>query len=320
MPPLLSITDLHTCFRTPAGLVNAVNGVGFSIDKGATLALVGESGSGKSMTALSVMRLVPPPGFIQSGEIRLDGTDLLGLSEEAMRSVRGSRISMVFQEPMTSLNPVLRIGDQVMEPLLLHRRMSRREAAEWAAELLANVGIATAGDRMRDYPHQLSGGMRQRVMIAMALACNPALLIADEPTTALDVTIQAQILELIDSLRQTTEMGILLITHDLGIVAERSDHTCVMYAGRIVESADSVELFRNPRHPYTLALLASLPQNAEPGKPLATLAGQAPDMAADLPGCGFCDRCPLAGPECRRELPALREVAPGHYVRCWRCQ
>ena len=317
MSALLSITDLHTCFRTPGGISSALKGISLSIDKGSTVALVGESGSGKSMTALSIMRLVPPPGFIQSGRIRLDGTDLLTLSEAEMRSVRGSRISMVFQEPMTSLNPVLRIGDQIMEPLKLHRRMTRKEAAECGAHLLTKVGIPSAGDRMHDYPHQLSGGMRQRVMIAMALACNPALLIADEPTTALDVTIQAQILELIDSLRQSADMGILLITHDLGIVAERSDHTCVMYAGRIVESAASPELFRNPTHPYTLALLASLPQHAEPGKPLATLAGQAPDIASNLPGCGFCDRCGVALPECRHELPDLREVSPGHLLRCW---
>jgi peptide/nickel transport system ATP-binding protein len=237
-----------------------------------------------------------------------------------MRSIRGSRISMVFQEPMTSLNPVLRIGDQVMEPLMLHRKMSRKEAAECAADLLGKVGIPSAGDRMRDYPHQLSGGMRQRVMIAMSLACNPALLIADEPTTALDVTIQAQILELIDSLRKATDMGILLITHDLGIVAERADRTNVMYAGRIVESSPSSELFRTPLHPYTIALLASLPQNAAPGKPLATLMGQPPDMSVDLPGCGFCDRCPVAGPECKRQLPELREATKGHYVRCWKCQ
>jgi len=317
VPALLDISDLHTCFRTPAGILTAVNGVSLSIDRGTTLALVGESGSGKSMTALSIMRLVPPPGFIQSGTIKLDDTELLSLPEESMRAVRGSRIAMVFQEPMTSLNPVLRIGDQVMETLLLHRRMGRREASDQAAELLARVGIPGAGSRMRDYPHQLSGGMRQRVMIAMALACNPSLLIADEPTTALDVTIQAQILELIDSLRQTTEMGILLITHDLGIVAERSDHTCIMYAGRIVEMAASRELLGNPCHPYTRALLASLPQYAEPGKPLATLAGQSPSLSADLPGCGFCDRCPVALPECHRELPELRETAPGHSVRCW---
>ena len=320
MPDLLSITDLHTCFPTSTGTACAVNGVSLAVKKGETVALVGESGSGKSMTALSVMRLVPPPGSIKSGRIMLDDLDLLSLQENDMLSVRGSRISMVFQEPMTSLNPVLRIGDQVMEPLMLHRKLSRKDAAAASADLLGKVGIPSAGDRMRDYPHQLSGGMRQRVMIAMALACNPVLLIADEPTTALDVTIQAQILELIDSLRQSTEMGILLITHDLGIVSERSDRTCVMYAGRIVESAASADLFRTPRHPYTQALLASLPQNTEPGKPLATLEGQPPDLTAKLSGCGFCNRCPLTGPVCRQELPEMREVSPKHFVRCWKCQ
>ncbi len=317
---LLSINNLQTCFRTPAGDFNAVNGVSLAIEKGATMALVGESGSGKSMTAFSIMRLLPPPGFIRSGEILFEGVDLLSLTDDEMRSIRGSRISMVFQEPMTSLNPVLRIGDQVMEPLLLHRKLRPGEAAERAAELLCSVGIPSSGDRMRDYPHQLSGGMRQRVMIAMALACTPALLIADEPTTALDVTIQAQILELIDSLRRSTEMGILLITHDLGIVAERSDTTCVMYAGRIVESANSSDLLNNPHHPYTRALIASLPRNAEPGKPLATLHGQAPDLAALLPGCGFCERCPIAMAECRNKVPELLEISPGHHVRCWNPQ
>ncbi|MEI6206127.1 MAG: ABC transporter ATP-binding protein [Desulfuromonadales bacterium] len=314
---LLSINNLHTCFRTPDGDLNAVRGVNLRIEKGSTLALVGESGSGKSMTAFSIMRLLPPPGFIRSGEILFEGVNLLSLAEDSMRLIRGSRISMVFQEPMTSLNPVLRIGDQVMEPLMLHRKLRKSEAAERAAELLRLVGIPASGDRMHDYPHQLSGGMRQRVMIAMALACSPALLIADEPTTALDVTIQAQILELIDSLRQSTDMGILLITHDLGIVAERSDSTCVMYAGQIVESATSTDLLNHPHHPYTRALLASLPSNAEPGKPLATLYGQPPNLAAKLPGCGFCDRCPIALAACRNEAPDLQEISPGHHVRCW---
>lgn len=315
--PLLTIDRLHTCFPFSDGVHCAVNDLSLSIHKGSTVALVGESGSGKSMTALSIMRLVPSPGIIRQGSILFDGTDLLGLSEESMRKVRGSRISMVFQEPMTSLNPVLRIGDQITEPLILHRRLSRADAAERAAELLRTVGIPTAGDRLRDYPHQLSGGMRQRVVIAMALACNPDLLIADEPTTALDVTIQAQILELIDSLRHSTHMGILLVTHDLGIVAERSDVTCVMYAGRIVESAASRELLLNPGHPYTRALLASLPQNAEPGKPLKALAGQPPRLGSTPSGCGFCERCPIPLPECRHEVPPLIETAPGHYVRCW---
>ncbi|MDR3581094.1 MAG: ABC transporter ATP-binding protein [Oryzomonas sp.] len=318
MSALLSIKNLSTCFRTPQGVLTAVNDVSLEVDKGSTVALVGESGSGKSLTALSIMRLVPSPGFIRSGEINFDGTDLVPLPEEVMRSIRGSRISMVFQEPMTSLNPVLRIGEQVTEPLRMHRGMSRREASDYGAELLRKVGIPSAGDRMRDYPHQLSGGMRQRVMIAMALACSPSLLIADEPTTALDVTIQAQILELIDSLRRSEEMGILLITHDLGIVAERSERTCVMYAGRIVESAPTTELLGAPRHPYTAALLASLPQNAQPGEPLTTLPGQPPGLTNQLSGCGFCERCPAASPPCRTRVPELEEVSSGHYVRCWK--
>ena len=297
--------------------MHAVNGVSLSIASGQTVAFVGESGSGKSMTALSVMRLVPPPGAISSGSLFLDGVDLRTLSDQEMRAIRGSRISMIFQEPMTSLNPVLRIGDQVSEPFLLHRKLSRKDAAEQSIELLGKVGIPSAAERMRDYPHQLSGGMRQRVMIAMALACSPALLIADEPTTALDVTIQAQILELIDSFRQTTGTGILLITHDLGIVAERSDFTYVMYAGRIVEQAPTRELLDNPGHPYTRALLASLPQNSTPGTPLATIPGQAPSDRANLAGCGFCDRCPYSESRCRQELPILREVQTGHLVRCW---
>jgi peptide/nickel transport system ATP-binding protein len=269
------------------------------------------------MTALSVMRLVPPPGQITSGSINFNGSNLLNLSDNEMRAMRGSRISMVFQEPMTSLNPVLRIGDQVSEPFILHRKLSQREAGKRSIELLDQVGIPSATDRMRDYPHQLSGGMRQRVMIAIALACNPALLIADEPTTALDVTIQAQILELLDTFRRSSNMGILLITHDLGIVAERSDHTYVLYAGRVVEEAPTRELFDNPRHPYTLALLASLPQNSEPGKPLTTISGQAPSLHTILPGCGFCDRCPVVQTMCRLESPPIREVSPGHTVRCW---
>jgi len=317
MPALLDITDLHTCFEGSAGIARAVNGVSLAIESGRTVALVGESGSGKSMTALSIMRLVPPPGRITSGAIRLEGQDLLELSDNEMRMIRGSRISMVFQEPMTSLNPVLRIGDQLTEPLILHRRLSGNDATDQGISLLHSVGIPSAAERMRDYPHQLSGGMRQRVMIAMALARNPALLTADEPTTALGVTIQAQILELIGTLSRSSRMGVLLITHDLGIVAERSDHTCVMYAGRIVEETSTRELFSDPRHPYTLALLASLPQNSEPGRPLHTISGQAPGLTAELPGCGFCPRCPVAREECRRETPPLREISPGHAVRCW---
>lgn len=318
-PALLTVTDLHTDFRDENGnLRPAVNGVGFSIQSGETVALVGESGSGKSMTALSIMRLVPPPGIISSGSIIFKGQDLCTLSDEQIRSIRGRHISMVFQEPMTSLNPVLRVGDQLTEPLLLHRRLSRNEAAAEAIELLGKVGIPSPRERLRDYPHQLSGGMRQRVMIAMALACSPDLLIADEPTTALDVTIQAQILELLDTLRAERHMSILLITHDFGVVAERSDKTCVMYAGRIVEQAPTERLLENPRHPYTRGLLASLPDMCPPGQPLATIAGQ-PAPASDLPGCDFYNRCPLATTQCQSMTPFLEELEPDHYVRCWKC-
>lgn len=317
MPNLLSITNLTTCFKTHQGTSIAVDGVTLSINCGQTVALVGESGSGKSMTALSVMRLIPPSGFISSGTIDFEGHNLVEITDDEMRSIRGRRISMIFQEPMTSLNPVLRIGDQVSEPFILHRHLSQKDAMELSRELLHKVGISSAADRLRDYPHQLSGGMRQRVMIAIALACNPALLIADEPTTALDVTIQAQILELIDSFRQAQNMGLLLITHDLGIVAERSDHTCVMYAGCIVEEAATRELLGSPSHPYTQALLASLPQNSVPGTPLATIPGQMSRNNTLRKGCGFCDRCSQARPECRAEAPPIREVSAGHTVRCW---
>ncbi len=317
---LLSITNLQTCFKTRSGHVTALDGISLSIPKGKTVALVGESGSGKSMTALSIMRLLPPAGFIPSGSITLGEIDLLSLSEAEMRSIRGRRISMVFQEPMTSLNPVLRIGDQVMEPLLLHRKLTKAEASEQAVELLRTVGIPSAEERLNSYPHQLSGGMRQRVMIAMALACSPELLIADEPTTALDVTIQAQILDLLDSLRQEREMGILLITHDLGIVSEHSDHTCVMYAGKIIESAASDQMMANPLHPYTVGLIASLPQNNQPGKRLATLPGQAPSLTEIPSGCAFRDRCPEAGDICNQKMPLLTEKSAGHLVRCWKRQ
>lgn len=283
------------------------------------MALVGESGSGKTMTALSIMQLIPPPGYISSGEIVFEGENLLALPKERLRNIRGRRVSMVFQEPMTSLNPVLRISDQLSEPLILHMGMSRIDAQERGIELLTNVGIPSAADRMRDYPHQLSGGMRQRVMIAMALACSPSLLIADEPTTALDVTIQAQILELLDAQRKSSGLSILLITHDLGIVAERADHTAVMYAGQIIESAPTGALLSAPRHPYTQALLASLPQYTEPGKPLPTLPGQLNIKTASVGGCSFAERCPLAETVCSAETQQLLEIAPAHLLRCWKC-
>ena len=318
--PLLEITDLTTVIPVSRGTVHAVCGASFTLDRGETVALVGESGSGKSMTARSVMGLIPHPGFIQSGSIRFEGAEITGMSEDELRSLRGNRIAMVFQEPMTSLNPVLRIGEQLAEPLLLHRNMTKGEAAGQAAELLRQVGIASPEARLREYPHQLSGGMRQRVMIAMALACDPELLIADEPTTALDVTIQAQILALIDKLRREKGLALLLITHDLGIVAERADRVHVMYAGRIVESASSGELFEHPQHPYTMGLLSSLPENAVPGANLATIPGQPPDMTVAIAGCPFRERCAEAFEPCVSKMPERLEVRPGHTVCCWRRQ
>ena len=319
MTELLTIHNLQVSFPAEGRIFNAVRGISLSLAAGTVLALVGESGSGKTMTALSIMRLIPPPGRISSGEIVFEGQNLLSLPDEALRNIRGRRISMVFQEPMTSLNPVLRIADQLCEPLILHMKMSRREAQERGVELLTNVGIPSAGDRMRDYPHQLSGGMRQRVMIAMALACQPSLLVADEPTTALDVTIQAQILELLDIQRKSAGLSMLLITHDLGIVAERADHTAVMYAGQVVESAPTATLLTSPRHPYTQALLASLPQYAVPGTPLPTLPGQLNIKTASAGGCSFVERCPLAEAFCRAETQQLQEITPTHTLRCWKC-
>ena len=318
MPPLLEVKNLATHFHLASGLLKAVDGVDFSLAAGETLAIVGESGCGKSVTAYSIMRLVAPPGRIMSGEILFDGTDLLQVPEERMRQVRGNRISMIFQEPMTSLNPVLRVGDQIMEGLLLHRRLSRDEAYEESLGLLSQVGIPSAAERFSDYPHRLSGGMRQRVVIAMALACRPQVLIADEPTTALDVNIQAQILELIDRLKQENRMGLILITHDLGIVAEKSARTAIMYAGKIVEYAKTGEIFLNPLHPYTEGLLNSLPQKTEPGRPLQAISGQVPNLFAGVPGCGFCERCPEKSWKCQDEKPAMKEVGTDHFVRCWK--
>lgn len=318
MPPLLEVKNLATHFHLSSGLLKAVDGVDFSLNEGETLAIVGESGCGKSVTAYSIMRLVALPGRVAAGEILLDGTDLLQISEEQMRQVRGNQISMIFQEPMTSLNPVLRIGDQITEGLILHRHLSHDEARNEGLELLRQVGIPSADERFSDYPHRLSGGMRQRIMIAMALACRPRVLIADEPTTALDVTIQAQILEIIDRLRQENRMGLILITHDLGIVAERSNRTAIMYAGKIVEFARTAEIFRNPFHPYTKGLLRSLPQNSEPGQPLQTIPGQVPNLLNGVPGCGFCERCPEKTWICHQEKPQMKEAGADHFVRCWK--
>ncbi|BDV44134.1 dipeptide/oligopeptide/nickel ABC transporter ATP-binding protein [Geotalea uraniireducens] len=318
MSHLLAIKGLTTRFRLTDGIVHAVNGVDLTIDEGETVALVGESGCGKSVTAYSILRLVFPPGEIAAGELMFEGRDLLTLSEAEMRRLRGDRISMIFQEPMTSLNPVFPIGRQIAEGLILHRGLNRRQSRDEAIRLLGEVGIPAPAERIGDYPHQLSGGMRQRVMIAMALACQPRLLIADEPTTALDVTIQAQILELIDRLKEKNRMALLLITHDLGVVAERAARTMVMYAGRIVEEGPTDQLFASPLHPYTEGLLASLPQQGEPGAPLRTIPGHVPSLRGDLPGCGFCNRCPDREFRCEQATPELREIKPGRKVRCWK--
>lgn len=315
---LLELSELTTTISTPTGVVHAVQQVTLAIERGQTVALVGESGSGKSMTARSIMGLLPPSARIVSGSIRLEGQELVGLPAETLRSLRGSRMAMVFQEPMTSLNPVLRIGDQLLEPLVLHRGLDRRTATAEAAQLLRLVGITDPERRLRDYPHQLSGGQLQRVMIAMALACAPALLIADEPTTALDVTIQVQILELIDRLQVEQGLALLLITHDLGIVAQRASQVHVMYAGRIVESAPTKALLDNPAHPYTSGLLASLPEYAVPGSALATIPGQPPDLSRQQAGCPFRERCPDAFAPCASDMPDQREIAVGHQVRCWK--
>jgi oligopeptide/dipeptide ABC transporter ATP-binding protein len=328
--PLLEINNLVTAFHTPAGRVPAVDGVSLSIERGKTLGLVGESGCGKSVTAMSILRLVAAPGVIESGEILLrdasgDVLDLVHLPEPRLRDVRGGRIGMIFQEPMTSLNPVFTIGDQIAEAVLLHRDVSRAEARRRALEMLELVRMADPQRRLDEYPHQLSGGMRQRVVIAMALACEPDLIIADEPTTALDVTIQAQILDLLADLRQRLGTAILLITHDLGVVAETCDDVAVMYAGRIVEQAPAAALFARPRHPYTIGLLAARPERG--GRPaendgratrrLRTIPGMVPAPQHFPSGCRFHPRCVFARlPECAGLMPELREVEPGHFVRC----
>jgi len=315
--PLLDVRNLQTSFFTPQGQIAAVGGIDFSIDHGETLALVGESGCGKSVTALSLLRLVPEPGRIIAGEVIFDGTDLLTLGDEAMRRVRGNRIAMIFQEPMTSLNPVLQISEQIGEVLRLHRGMTREAARAEAVALLTRVGIPAPNQRIDDYPHQLSGGMRQRVMIAMALACNPALLIADEPTTALDVTIQAQIMELLRTLRSELGMALLLITHDLGVVAEAADRVAIMYAGLIMEYAPVLSLYATPTHPYTRGLLACIPRLGEKRSRMTPIPGQVPGAGASGPGCPFADRCPEVCSRCREQLPPLVEVNSGHFVRCW---
>jgi oligopeptide/dipeptide ABC transporter ATP-binding protein len=317
MPPLLDVKNLRSYFFTRSGLVKAVDDVSFVIEKGETMALVGESGCGKSMTALSLLRLLPEPGKVVGGEIILNGHDMLMLPELEMRRIRGNEISMIFQEPMTSLNPVLRIGEQIAEVLRLHEGLNDQEALDKAAELLTLVGISDPKRRLRDYPHQLSGGQRQRIMIAMALACDPKLLIADEPTTALDVTIQAQIMDLLKRLKEERQMATLLISHDLGVVASNADKLAIMYAGKIVESGPVQLLFDNPLHPYTQGLLACIPKLGQK-EALATIPGQLPNLREHHDGCLFIDRCDAPCSPCGHQSPQLQEVEPEHWVRCWR--
>ncbi len=318
--PLLEVENLRTEFRSGGSSFAAVDGVSFSLAPGETLGIVGESGCGKSVTSLSIMRLVPnPPGRITGGSVRLQGRNLLDLPEAEMRAVRGDAISMIFQEPMTSLNPVQTVGTQIVEGILLHRKISGAEARARALEMLRLVKIPSPETRIDEYPHQLSGGMRQRVMIAMALACDPKVLIADEPTTALDVTIQAQILDLLRDLRERTGAAIMLITHDLGVVAEVAHRVIVMYAGRIVEEAPVDVLFADPQHPYTLGLLGSIPRLGSDGdERLTAIEGVVPNPFSQPAGCRFGPRCPLADERCRAEVPPLREISPGHRSACWR--
>jgi oligopeptide/dipeptide ABC transporter ATP-binding protein len=317
---LLSVKDVSTYFFTEEGVAKAVQGVTFSIRKGSTFALVGESGCGKSVTALSIMRLVTsPPGKIVAGEIMFGNRNLLELSEKRMRVIRGNKIAMIFQEPMTSLNPVYTVGNQIVEAIRLHQRKSARQAWSDAVEMLRKAGISDPGQRVHEYPHQMSGGMRQRVMIAMAISCKPALLIADEPTTALDVTIQAQILDLLDELQEQSGMSILLITHNLGIVAERANDVAVMYASRIAEVADSQRLFAEPLHPYTQGLMKSLPRLGYSAKRLLTIPGTVPEPLHFPSGCKFHPRCPIGHSDkrCQTVEPLLRQVQSGRFVACW---
>jgi peptide/nickel transport system ATP-binding protein len=317
---LLRVDDLRTQFFTLDGVTRAVDGVSLSVQAGETVGIVGESGCGKSVTALSIMRLLPAKlGRVVSGTIRFDGQDLLALSEGEMRDIRGNRIAMIFQEPMTSLNPVLMIGDQIAEAVMIHQKKGRSDALAHAIEMLRLVRIPDAERRVRDYPHQFSGGMRQRVMIAMALCCNPRLLIADEPTTALDVTIQAQILKLMLELKGRFGAAVMLITHDLGVVAETCQRVIVMYAGRKVEEAPVLELFDRPMHPYTRGLMASIPRRRtqKSGRRLQEIPGIVPSLRDPIPGCPFEPRCGFATDRCRSEAPPLAERAPGHWAACW---
>jgi oligopeptide transport system ATP-binding protein len=316
--PLLAVRNLSVAFRGERGVVRAIDAIDLEIRAGETLAIVGESGSGKSVTALSILGLLADNARVQSGRILFEGRDLLTLAPAAMRAIRGRSISMIFQEPMSSLNPVLTIGRQVAEPIWLHEGKPWGEALDRAGELLTRVSIPDARERLGQYPHHFSGGMRQRVMIAMALACQPRLIIADEPTTALDVTVQAQILELLKNLTRDTGAALILITHDLGVVARYAQRVAVMYAGRIVETADARALYSNPQHPYTRGLLASVPSlTGTPGARLATISGQPPDLARLPPGCAFSPRCPHAHDACTHAAPVLEAIGPGHFRACF---
>ena len=322
VPPALSVQDLRTYFHTAAGVARSVDGVSFDVDAGETLGVVGESGCGKSVTALSILRLIRPPGRIEAGsQILFEGQDLLALPERELRRVRGNRVAMIFQEPMTALNPVFTVGDQIAEVPRVHERAGRRQAWDRAVAMLEAVGIPDPARRAREYPHQLSGGMRQRVMIAMALVMNPAVVIADEPTTALDVTIQAQVLELLADMQRRLGTALVLITHDLGVVAEVARRVVVMYAGEVVETATVAELFSTPQHPYTEGLLAAIPRLGERRETLATIPGSVPPATAWPAGCRFRDRCPYAWERCAEEHPPLYEIAPagdgaGRRARC----
>jgi len=319
---LLQVDDLRTYFNTEDGLVRAVDGVSFSIDSGETFAIVGESGCGKSVTAFSIMGIIPkPPGEVVGGSILLEGSNLLNYSEREMRNVRGSQISMVFQEPMSSLNPVFTCGNQIVEAITLHQNIRGYQADQLAIEMLAKVGIPAPAQRFKEYPHQMSGGMKQRVMIAMALSCNPKLLIADEPTTALDVTIQAQILDLVKDIQKESNLAVLLITHDLAVVAETAHRVGVMYASKMVETTDVHSLFAEPLHPYTQGLFRSLPKLGVRTARLETIPGSVPNPLHFPSGCKFHPRCPIGGSlnRCKTHEPTLQEVRPGHWCACWEC-
>jgi oligopeptide/dipeptide ABC transporter ATP-binding protein len=317
--PLLQVDNLQTHFFTSAGIAQAVRGVSFDLCRGETLGIVGESGSGKSVTALSILRLVPnPPGRIVGGSVRLEGREILTLPEREMRSIRGAQISMIFQDPFSSLNPTMKLGDQVSEAIRAHTGVSRKEARDKTLDLFRAVRLPSPEMRLGQYPHQISGGQRQRVMIAVAFSTNPSVLIADEPTTALDVTVQAQIMSLMADFQKKTNAAVLLITHDLGIVAESCDRVLVMYAGRVVEEGTVEQIFRSPKHPYTIGLLESLPQlNADRAARLKSIPGQPPDLTRMPPGCPFADRCPKVMEVCPTKEPGRTEVAPGQFARCY---